>query len=673
LAGYLVSRSTSSSGTYTLLTGSPIGASAFVDTLAPSGTKSYYRVTASDRSGNVSSASSTSATRPSGPASIPASPNGVSASVAKTGVVTVKWSAVSGATGYLVARGTAASGPFTRITTSTLTTTSFVDGGAPAGAVSWYSVTAVNPVGSSTGTTVSATVPADTTPPAAPSSAKAVVSGSGMTVSWKANAEADLAGYLVFARDSTGVYVQTIPAAGAAPLTTTSFTDPGATEGTTTYYRIRAVDRSGNQSSYSAVTGKNPNVAPGVPTGFTVKQDATSGLDLAWVAPKDNDVAGYSISRSTTSSGTYVLLSTITVAAAGSSPRFIDTSAPKGVTVYYRVTAQDLVGNVSKASSTVSGTSLTAPTPIQVPVTVLTVGADKQFSTVTSALASIPTNSLKNYRLDIDPGTYNEAFELSQSNVTLHGLGTDSSQVVIAANRASGTPDPSQPGTTYGTAGSAVVFVSGTNDTLTNLTVRNDFDELADPTITRGQAVALRVEGDRFVADTVRLLGNQDTLLADTPKPTTRVRQYYVNSYFEGDVDYLFGAGTAVFDRDTFNSLDRNKSTNGYLTAASTDSGSKYGFLITDSKVLSDAAPGTINLGRPWHPSADPAALGSVVIKNTYLPAAVDTVGRHVVHQQLGREGQLPLAGCPVPRVQELRTRRHHQRQSPATERQGRR
>jgi pectin methylesterase-like acyl-CoA thioesterase len=626
LRGYVVARSTSSSGTYTTLTASPVTTSAFTDAQAPGGVSSYYRITAVDLTGNSSSAATTSAKRPAGAPTAPAAPGSLTAKPGSTGAVALSWSASTGATSYVVARGTSAAGPFTRVNGSTLTATSYTDV-PPAGATAFYQVTAVNAVGSSAAATASVAIPVDKTAPKTPSSPQAaiVANAGGMTVSWKANTEADLAGYIVFKRGSDDVYRQYLPAAGTPAYTTTRFTDPAATEGTTTYYRIRAVDNAGNISAYVAVTGNNPNVAPAAPSSLTVKASPTAGLDLAWAAPKDTDVAGYTVSRSTTGNGVFALVATVDTATAGTPPRFSDTSAPQGVPVFYRVTARDRVGNVSKVSSTVTGTSTTAPVAIPVEYTVLTVGPGKQFPSITAALATIPKNALANHRLDIDPGTYRESFEIDRSNVKLHGLGSDPSQVVISAAQASGSTDPDEPEETLGTAGSAVVRVTGTDVSLDNLTVVNAFDEQANPQITSAQAVALRVEGDRFVADHVRLLGNQDTLLADTPKPTTRIRQYYVDSYIEGDVDYLFGAATAVFQRVTFRSLDRGKSSNGYLTAASTDTGSKYGFLITDSKIVSDAADGTINLGRPWHPSADPKALGSVVIKDTWLPSAVDT------------------------------------------------
>jgi len=624
VAGWTVTRTASSGGSAVQLTSSPVTSSQFTDAQAPSGVKSTWRVTAVDHSGNVSSATTVSATRPAGPAVVPAAPAGLAVKLSSAGVPTVSWSATPGATGYVLSRGAAASGPWVRVPTSSATATSAVDAAAPAGATSWWSVVATNAAGQGPATVVSAAVPGDTTPPRAPSSPKVVVLATGgVTVSWTGGGEADLAGYTVTRRNGDEVYVPHLPASGQGVLVASTFTDPTVAEGDTVYYRVRAVDRSGNASSYLAVTAKSPNVAPGAPGSLKVAAGPTAGLALSWTAPKDLDLAGWAVSRSV-AGGTWTLLATVPLDAAGASPRFVDTSAPQGVAASYRVTAQDRVGNVSKASGVVTATSRTVAVPLPVVQTVLTVGPEGTYATIGAALAAIPRASLDAYRVDVAPGTYDESFEISRPNVQVHGTGATPGEVVIRSARASGSTDPDEPESTLGTAGSAVVLVTAANVTLDHLTVANTFDEAANPQITSAQAVALRVEGDRFVADTVRLLGNQDTLLADTPKPTTRIRQYYVDSYVEGDVDYVFGAGTAVFQRVTFRSLDRGKANNGYLTAASTDTGSKYGFLITDSKVVSDAAAGTVNLGRPWHPSADPDALGSVVVKDTWLPRAID-------------------------------------------------
>jgi pectin methylesterase-like acyl-CoA thioesterase len=146
--------------------------------------------------------------------------------------------------------------------------------------------------------------------------------------------------------------------------------------------------------------------------------------------------------------------------------------------------------------------------------------------------------------------------------------------------------------------------------------------------------VALKTTGDRLVFDNVRLLGNQDTLLVDSPDAPVIARSYFVNSYIEGDVDFIFGRGTAVFAKSTIHALTRGSSSNnGYITAASTSDKNPNGFLIVDSKVTSNAPAGTFSLGRPWRGWTDGYtkngvvynSRGQVTIRNTELPAAIKT------------------------------------------------
>jgi pectin methylesterase-like acyl-CoA thioesterase len=122
--------------------------------------------------------------------------------------------------------------------------------------------------------------------------------------------------------------------------------------------------------------------------------------------------------------------------------------------------------------------------------------------------------------------------------------------------------------------------------------------------------------------DHVRFLGNQDTLYANGGT------QYFSNCYIEGDVDFIFGEARAVFDNCDIVSLDRGSSTNnGYITAASTNINDPYGFLFINSRLISEAAEGTVYLGRPWHPGGDPNAIASVVFLNCELGGHIQREG----------------------------------------------
>ena len=92
-----------------------------------------------------------------------------------------------------------------------------------------------------------------------------------------------------------------------------------------------------------------------------------------------------------------------------------------------------------------------------------------------------------------------------------------------------------------------------------------------------GQAVAAAVRADRAIFKHCRFLGHQDTLFADYG------RQYYVDSYIEGGVDFIFGNATAVFDHSEIHANGP-----GYLTAQSRTSPEQTtGYVIVDSKVTS--------------------------------------------------------------------------------------
>jgi len=124
----------------------------------------------------------------------------------------------------------------------------------------------------------------------------------------------------------------------------------------------------------------------------------------------------------------------------------------------------------------------------------------------------------------------------------------------------------------------------------------------------------------------VRILGNQDTLLVNAPSASAVRRLYVRDSYVEGDVDFIFGRGTMVFQNGTVHSLTRGSSSNnGYLTAAATDIGNRYGFLFWGTTLTSNAPARSVYLGRPWHPGGDVNARGQVLYRGVTMGAHIRT------------------------------------------------
>ncbi|GGU19353.1 pectinesterase family protein [Streptomyces coeruleorubidus] len=238
------------------------------------------------------------------------------------------------------------------------------------------------------------------------------------------------------------------------------------------------------------------------------------------------------------------------------------------------------------------------------------------YPTVQAAVDAVPDGNDTPLTIAVAPGTYREKVFIpaSKPHLVLRGTGQDRSDTVIVFDT------PAEYG---GSTGSATVRIAANDVTARNLTFGNDFDEAAHE-LKGEQALAMKTTGDRIVFEGTAFLGNQDTLMTDSPKLTTVSRVYVRDSYIEGDVDFVYGRATTVIERSVIRALSRGSDTNnGYITAASTWKGNPYGFLITRSKIVSDAPAGSFHLGRPWHPGGEPDAIGQVLIRDTELPAAI--------------------------------------------------
>jgi pectinesterase len=236
--------------------------------------------------------------------------------------------------------------------------------------------------------------------------------------------------------------------------------------------------------------------------------------------------------------------------------------------------------------------------------------------TVQAAVDAVPDGNSETVTIAVAPGTYRAKVYIpaTKPNIVLRGTGRDRSDTVIVHDT------PAEYG---GSTGSATVRIAANDVTARNLTFSNDFDEAAVE-LKGEQALAMKTTGDRIVFEDTAFLGNQDTLMTDSPKLDVISRVYIRDSYIEGDVDFVYGRATTVIERSVIRALSRGSATNnGYITAASTWTGNPYGFLITRSRIVSDAPEGSFHLGRPWHPGGEPQAVAQVLIRDTELPAAI--------------------------------------------------
>ncbi|MDP9479927.1 MAG: hypothetical protein M3R38_30405, partial [Actinomycetota bacterium] len=104
--------------------------------------------------------------------------------------------------------------------------------------------------------------PADVTPPGAPTGLGATPGFSEISLGWSPNPETDLSHYNVYRATASGGPYSKI---NASNVTTTLYTDTGATDPATRYYYVvRASDTSGNESANSneASAQPNPTVSP---------------------------------------------------------------------------------------------------------------------------------------------------------------------------------------------------------------------------------------------------------------------------------------------------------------------------------------------------------------------------------------------------------------------------
>ena len=129
------------------------------------------------------------------------------------------------------------------------------------------------------------------------------------------------------------------------------------------------MDYSGQNFDYNDNVYLITNMVPAPPAAPTkvatsgLATGTTTGVTVTWAAVTDPLLSGYTVYRSTTLKGTYVVLNATPTTATS----YADTTAVVGTTYYYTVTATDSLGGVSAKPTGVAGTAAAAvvTTPVQ--------------------------------------------------------------------------------------------------------------------------------------------------------------------------------------------------------------------------------------------------------------------------------------------------------------------
>jgi pectinesterase len=256
------------------------------------------------------------------------------------------------------------------------------------------------------------------------------------------------------------------------------------------------------------------------------------------------------------------------------------------------------------------------------------------YTNIQAAIDAAPQAGTNWFRILIKPGVYEGQVLIPKNKGHICLIGEEPASTVL-----------SWPYNVYDRKGVAAyqfdpgTVVAGDDVYAENLTIENTSGD-------HGQALALRVDGDRAVFNRCRILGWQDTLMVNNG------RQYFTNCYIAGRVDFIYGSGTAFFDRCEIHSKN-----GGYVTAASTPEQRPFGFVFSNCHLTGDPSPwreipgkprsgaGEVQayLGRPWRPFASVAFLNCKMDRhiksagwNNWGNPTNETTARYVEYRSAG-------------------------------------
>jgi pectin methylesterase-like acyl-CoA thioesterase len=245
---------------------------------------------------------------------------------------------------------------------------------------------------------------------------------------------------------------------------------------------------------------------------------------------------------------------------------------------YYATVDAGAITGPSGASMALTGAtawqfSTRAAAPTDLTSLRVAVDGSGQFCSVQGALDALPANNSAASTITIARGTYFEIIHVtSKNNVILHGEDRKGT-VILGVNNNNLNPS---------TAARSLVGIDRSSGfVIENLTIHNLTPQGGS------QAEALRMQAcDKCIVRQADIISLQDTLLWSG-------RIYASDSYIEGNVDFVWGTGAALFDRCEIKTVGRA----GVIVQAR-NGAAGFGYVFVDSKLTADPGLTGNMLGR---------------------------------------------------------------------------
>jgi hypothetical protein len=374
--GFKVERATASAGPWSQITTTGANATSFNVYNLNSTTTYYFRVRATNGSGNSAYSAVASATTPVVPTNNPTPPSNVTATAISSSQINLAWTdAATSESGYVIERWSGAY--WTQIASLPTNYTSYSNTGLTAGTIYYYRVAATSSSGGLFyGPQVSATTQsALPSLPSAPSGlTTAVVSSSQINLTW-VDTSTNETGFNVERATATAGPWTTIATTGSNVV---AYSSTGLASSTTYYFRVRSFNTAGSSAYTPVVTATTQTTAtlPAAPTGLSATGISTSQINLTWTDNSTNE-QGFSIERGSSASGPWSVLGTTAQSS------YSNTGLTASTTYYYRVRAYNTAGNsaytgtASAATFVATGDTTDPSMPGSVVVTSPTCGGIK--------------------------------------------------------------------------------------------------------------------------------------------------------------------------------------------------------------------------------------------------------------------------------------------------------